>query len=99
RTWRGLTNVRAARITCAGPAVTEQCVPKRPCGGRRCQKSMSLRSSPWPTRTRLESMATNNVNDRDEDRPEARRLVRAGLYDFVFALNLASSFGYGLLVC
>ena len=30
---------------------------------------------------------------------EARRPVRVGLYDMVFALNLASSFGYGLLIC
>ncbi len=36
---------------------------------------------------------------RDEHRGEADSRVPAGLYDIVFALNLASSFAYALLVC
>jgi hypothetical protein len=43
-------------------------------------------------------MAMNNRKERRKHGLEARRPVRAGLYDMVFALNLAFSFVYALLV-
>lgn len=39
------------------------------------------------------------MQDQGEHHPGARRAVSVGLYDIVFALNLASSFVYALRIC